>query len=870
MFNMRVIKYIFAVVAVLCSVCEARGGVKITHPDATLRISTETLPAALDHGQWSLLVWMYAPESMTEYSSLISIGGRLTVTADAQGLSVYTRHVYQGTTLRIESPLQAGRWHLLAISMDHRGDTARAWLATQADGSTEGEIASDSGRLEPVGVGRSLMRAGTPAGDPVIGPRVPGGFPATLSRQNPVIRDPAFTPETSGLTIGSPPAGAPAAMVTYEGLAMRSHALVDADVHALWESRDYYAVHSLDTRDRGGRMDGWRGCPFLVFHAVSPGAIGPGPIEDRISYVGGPVLTTNVIMVRRPLELSESRSVSFMSLGPVAHTNGMEFTSRLEPERDGFFTVCPVPFDAPTEPIGRLGPKARMLATEPTGLIRVMVSANSRGTRGTLLPQPWPENFAHGFIQALLPKTAGVLMRPSTLLDSRGGWFGLDTTRSSPQGILIRSLHARTDSWGDFTRFGTGTLPSPSRGPGPATSVSPGGEYHLRCGPVPGSLLEADAPLVVRSTLLAFPGSSELEWYPERGFMQDGEGIVLADVTHTPLDTTRVTRALTDEDGFVSDTELILAGQIDVRLNDAIVVTSGPARGAVSVVVDIAVSVDTTTIRLSHPFGEQPSAGAALQIGPWRFVSVESQFDGVPASDDRNWRGQVLRSSTDGDIGIMVYAISAWRPDADGFLFGAAGQGGQGYTPQLANSFPGATAAWAREAQPDVWIQGIAGQSSQPATMLDYLDVLRDGLGADAEIVWASDAVHAQATHDRWHWFLRDEADGAGVPAIFAVGHPRVGSYFAQAASGMRTDDAHFSSFGDRVIAEAWLDQLHRLANGQCGVADYNQDGSVDVFDLLNFQTDWEAGNPRADLDGDGRFLIFDYLVLLTAMDHCV
>ncbi len=865
----RVISYILAVMVVLCSHVPAVAGIRVTQIDARLHIDAADLPDALRNGEWSLLVWVYAPEAVSTPSSLLTIGDRLAISADPLGVSIRVQQANLAARLRLDTPFQPGRWHLLAVSMDVAAMRGQAWLATDRGGSGIGELASDSGRLEPMGRGRWLTRARTPDADPVLGPWRPGG-PSAVSTAHSIILDPSLQTPLSGLTLGAFSIRVPAAMLTYEALAIRDHALTDADAEAIWRSRDYYAVHSLDTRSAGGRMNGWQGCPFLAVHAVSPGAHGLGSVSERISYVGGPANRTNVMMVRRPIALENARSAQFLNAGPVVETDGLVFTSRVEPGLDGFFRVRPAPFEAPTEPIGTLGPKARMLAEGPIGPVRVMVGANSRGVRGTLPLQPWPEHFAHGFVQALLPQTAGVLMRPATLLDHRGGWFGLDTSSGTPDTTLVRVLHTRTDSWADFTRFGTGTLPSSSRGPGPAVSISPGGVYRLRCGPVHGSLLVADAPLVVRSTLLSFPGSSELEWYPERGREQNGDGLPLDGVERVDLDTTRVSREFTAEDGFASDTELVLAGVVDVRVDDAIVVMSGPARGSVSVVEDVVASADAMEVHLSHPFGVRPDAGAELRIGPWEFVSIEHHFDAVPVADDRDWRGQVLTAADDEDLGLMVYAISAWRPDVDGFLFGSAGQGGNGYTLQLDNSFPGSTEAWARETQADVWIQGIAGQGSQPSAMVDYLDVLRAGLGHDAEVVWASDVVHAHSDHENWHGFLRDHAADAGVAAIFAVGSPRTGSYFAQAASGMRNDDAHLSSFGNKVIAEVWLDQLRELASGLCTVADYNLDGTVDIFDFLAFQTEWQDSNPRADLDGDGELTLFDFLVLIDAIDECI
>lgn len=867
--RMRVCTPGIALLIVLCLAFSARAGVQVAHPDARLAISAEELPEALATGRWSLMVWVHAPEQVREFSSLLTIGGHLDIYADAGGLYVAGRHRGRGAPVRLAAPLHAGRWHLIAVSMDVRADRFDAWLASEGDGGGALPIAHETARLQFIDERRTLTTSAEVSTDPALSTASTFGGKPTLSKPVPSVQEPGLAPDHSGLHVGASSRGVPAAMLVYEALTIRDHPLNDVDVNAVWSSRWFYAPHSLDTLAQGGRMNGWRGCPFMTFHAMSPGPNGPGLPHQQASYVGGPVLTTNLIVLDRPRVLDGARSASFMFLGPVSSTNGMVFRSRLEPEFDGFFSIQAAPFDAPDQPIGPIGPKARMLVEGPRGLVRVMISANSRGTRGSLGPQPWAENFAHGFVQALLPQTAGVLMRPAAILDDRGGWFGFDTTASTPETELVRPLHARTDAWGDWTRFGSGTIPAASRGSGPAAHVAAGGSYRMRCGPVDGSLLLADAPLVVRSTVLAYPGSSDLLWHPERGVMQHGPGLQVAAPSFVSLDTTRLERTMVAADSFLSDTRLMLAGDVDVRVGEAIAIVAGPALGSVSVIESVDRLGPATLVTLSHPFGTRPDTGAEMRIGPWEFRSVEHRFDAVPTLDDRSWRGHVLRAADDDKMGIMVYAMSAWRPDVDGFAFGAAGQSGTGYTPQIENAFPGAIAAWAEQTQADVWLQSLAQQNSQPPAMWDYLDELRAGLAPDAEVIWASDAVHAHTTHHAWHNYLKNNAAAAGVPAVFAVGHPRVGSYFAQAASGMRTDDAHYSSFGSRIIAEAWIDQLRVLADDACGVADYDRSGRVDVFDLLVFQTEWEDRAPRADLDGDGQFLIFDFLVLLTAIDDC-
>ncbi len=49
--------------------------------------------------------------------------------------------------------------------------------------------------------------------------------------------------------------------------------------------------------------------------------------------------------------------------------------------------------------------------------------------------------------------------------------------------------------------------------------------------------------------------------------------------------------------------------------------------------------------------------------------------------------------------------------------------------------------------------------------------------------------------------------------------------------------------------------------------ADLNDDCALDLFDFLEFQTLFDAGDPRADFDGDGSLTIFDFLAFQNAFD---
>ncbi|NRA58330.1 MAG: hypothetical protein HRU13_09495, partial [Phycisphaerales bacterium] len=48
---------------------------------------------------------------------------------------------------------------------------------------------------------------------------------------------------------------------------------------------------------------------------------------------------------------------------------------------------------------------------------------------------------------------------------------------------------------------------------------------------------------------------------------------------------------------------------------------------------------------------------------------------------------------------------------------------------------------------------------------------------------------------------------------------------------------------------------------------DFDEDGSLTLFDFLAFQNLFDARDPRADVDEDGRFTLFDFLTFQTLFD---
>ncbi len=56
------------------------------------------------------------------------------------------------------------------------------------------------------------------------------------------------------------------------------------------------------------------------------------------------------------------------------------------------------------------------------------------------------------------------------------------------------------------------------------------------------------------------------------------------------------------------------------------------------------------------------------------------------------------------------------------------------------------------------------------------------------------------------------------------------------------------------------------FAEPPCRV-DLDDDGQLTIFDFLEFQNLFDAGEPAADFDQDGRLTIFDFLAFQNAFD---
>ena len=111
--------------------------------------------------------------------------------------------------------------------------------------------------------------------------------------------------------------------------------------------------------------------------------------------------------------------------------------------------------------------------------------------------------------------------------------------------------------------------------------------------------------------------------------------------------------------------------------------------------------------------------------------------------------------------------------------------------------------------------------------------------------------------------FRTHVAPGAGKP-VNAPLHP-------EWSNGDATAQWNFSALTSGEVFEAWMPmtdfhptlkewafELH--GTSRTCLADIDGDGSLTLFDFLEFQNLFAGGDPRADFDGDGSLTLFDFL----------
>lgn len=823
---------VLAATIALVALCAPAGALLIAvDSGSSLVFRTVDVPGVVRTGSYSCFLWLQPEAAHDERRRVYSIPGGVKITLEP-GAGVRAVRLPTGVEATASARLEPGQWALIAVSWDNAAGRLDVWAGSE---------------------GKDLSHGGWQA------------TPTPPSMGGEVPFDPApDEPWALGAAGGEP--GVPGA---YGLIVVRGHAIGDSDAREVWASRRLFAPYDLDNRASGGRMTGWHGGVHMVGHAITTGptdgGVGGDPSEHG-AIVGWAMTERNVHILNAPAEPQWPEWRGFMTVRPVESVTGIRYGSRHEPEHGGFF-VRDVPASAlPDWPTPSMQRMARQLVDGPEKPLRVIASANSRGVRSSAIFGP--QNFIHGFAELNLAQVSGAVFRPVSLRGSRR-WLGFDCALADPPTWLdVDYVDVPNPTRADFSRFFT-VAGATSRGGGSGVIIRPGGFHRLRCSPVAGSLIQAEAPLVSEALVLRFPGSSDLLWRPDRGASQSAEGRRIGPAQQVELDTTRLTHVCAAGEGMLDDYTLALSGDFTALIEpgDACYVAAGPGAESISVVSELAFVGGETLITVEHPFGERPDVSSTLHFGAWGYHTVRHEWDGLAPGDPDVWRGLELAcDSVAPGPGVVALAVSAYREDVPGFIFGAAGWGGHGYDSQLDENFSAAPERWMAASKADVWIQSFAQQQSHWRAMSRYADVIERAL-PEAEIVWAGDGEHGHRTFEEWHTYILEQGPRRGYAAVTALVDPEVGSFIEQLADGMRADMAHWAGHGNLALAAAWTRQLDEATF--CVHVDLDGDGAFTFFDMLAFITLFTAGDLRADFDGDGELTIFDYIAFQTGLYAC-
>ncbi|MCL4220621.1 MAG: hypothetical protein KJZ65_04550 [Phycisphaerales bacterium] len=805
----------------------ARAAVRAESDSARIALARHVSPGdRLQAGDFSILLWVHPDAPTMDARGIFEIPGVLSICTSAGGTLVASVEGEDGqgqlVSLVADSgqPLLGGQWQLVALSFRQSGFVDI--LHADSTGVHSG-IASAGGAVMPAQQGE-------------LGP-----------------------------CLGADSQGRPALIGSYGLLVFRSHVVKANDLTTIRSTRRYFGPYDLSGV---GSMNGVAGAEWMLNHAATtlPVNIDAGGLASQRAAVMGQPAGLHNIHVYDKRDAVGSEYERFNLVRQAIDVRDFRYVSTREPPLDGFFMVDPGPFAVTYPSVPGESALAVQLVNGPRRPIRMFISSNSRAVFRDDGSGQSPGNYAHGFFDLKRSEVSGVLFRPA-VRGSGGPWFGLDCV-DPPRAELTDLIDTASGVYASFSRFWTGSARATSEAPGSGLFLRRWGTYEMRCRPEEGSLMVADAPLVVEAHVMAFPGASPVLWRPRRGAWQSETGIDEAPSQQMTLDTTRHVHMFGLNDRVLNHSAISLVGNFEglIKPGDAMFIGTGPNAGQINVVNTVTQGISQATITFDRNMLRWPEAGVYLRFGSWRFETLRYEFPPVPPGDARTWRGLFLQAVDEGS-GFPVFAYSAYRPNVPGLQIGVAGWGGNGYLLQLLKSEPAAMQGWMQKAAADLWIQVPAQQNALPSNMSDFTAAIRQAT-PDCEIIWAAEAAHPSGSQLGWPQYIVDHAAEEGVIGIVAYNQPHVGTELEQLADGHRANLPHISRRGNIKLAELWCQLLQSAAIDPCPADFAPVWGQYDFFDVQAYLAAFSTGDPRSDLNGDGAINFFDvqrFLMLFTA-----
>jgi len=661
-------------------------------------------------------------------------------------------------------------------------------------------------------------------------------------------------------------------------LVFRDHEIDESDFDAVFSggAPHYFAPALLDS----GNMTGFDGIEWMIGHGVitaPKSTINPNSEGAEL----GDVVTANNLLVYNRADSSDCYCPGLLSA--VVGTWRLRSPHEAGEPWSGFFVRQLPDLGMPGDYyVQCVSPKAKQLADNtPTGLIRVIASANSRAVRVSTnfydyLMDQWALGGVYG---ARKSTTAGVIISAGPC------WARWPFMRYTGKvvGTVNESWETPFNSvaFGNFASNGRESDYFPSYHlAGRALVIEDGSSFIPKTRPESGTQFDDRTdPVTVRAMLVRFPGAGDVVYLGEKAKTQSAaDHTNEGDPVTLPLDTTVRTYVMSPGDSYDSGTlQLTLAGVMDdIEAGHGCFISDGAGKDGISMIVDVDTSGGTSTvITLEKKFPTHPDPGSStLKFGAVEPIWVAHEWSGLAPDDPEIYRG--IRLTASGGI-VVVLFFDCFNPEADGFVIGPIGRSGCGYERQLLMLFNENGVLMMQGLAADVWLQFFAHQNSEVQCMADYTMAIREGSPL-TEVWWCGDPDFDTDTDDventdSWQSYILENAAANGVGAIVAHEHPKIGVGFERAADGQVANQHHASARGCHLYLEAVLEMMREAAldEGSPCPWDLDENGMVDTADLLSLLADWGPCGLvcPADFDGDGQVGTSDLLALLGAWGPC-
>ncbi len=837
---------LFTVLILLAASASAQ--VFVTDDDeSTIRFSTSLVPFVFipdNYDDFSLIGWIrrdaYHPG---RYSNVIDGGGviRIGIDDDQNGITFQLRGVSSDITLLVplrdgspETKVPVGEWMLLAMSWDSTAQQLSAWAQSETV-----TLATDSD-ADPAWEGSTPWPIRIGAVDSEFGFAGQAGL-----------------------------------------WALREHQIDVTDFNTLWNGGEpfYFGPAKNDT----GNMTGLDGTQWMIGHGIVTAPSKSFNPNAEKAELGDLVNSNNV------LEYNHRSTGGYFGAGIIQLESGhwtMESPHQAGEDWSGFFVRQLPDLDLIGEHyVTRSSPKAKKFAdSTPDGLIRVVLSSNSRITRvsysyGAL------ENFAYGGAYPARKSVIAGVFHPT--MDH--AWTKIPgfyhVRRLIGEVYDTRYTPYNSVSFGRFGSHSSGSEHFPSYWTtGRVAVIEPGGSYITKARPEPGTLFaDKTDPLTVRAMVLKFPGAGDLIYQGEKAVDQHTSTVTVeGDPITQPLDTTVYTHIMSPADTYDSETlTFTLDGIIpDIEPGHGCFISAGSGEDGISIVEEVDTSNGiSTAITVEYKYPEQPdSTSSVLKFGPVEAIWVEYQWMGLDPEDLEVFRG--IKLTADNGIVPVIFA-ECFNPEADGFIIGPVGRNGGSYDAQLNGLFHSHGIYFMEALQADVWMQLFATQGSSATCMDDYTYEIH-AVSPDTEVWWCGDPdfdtnEDDEQGRDFWQQYALDHAAENSAGAVIAHEHPTVGTGNERAVDGQSADVHHISGRGNDIYISAVLEMMQTAAwpaVDPCA-ADVNGDDQVNIDDIFAVLGYWGVCSDPCppycpgDVTGDCTVNIDDIFSILGEWGPC-